>query len=309
MALVPAKSLATTCVVKRKMIWEIPSDWTMQQAAAIPYVYSTVYYALIVRGKIKRGESILIHSGSDVLGQAAINLALNYGLTVYATVDNENERRFLNDSFPQLSENIRNSHEPLEPFIIRATKGKGVDLILSSLGDEKCRASACCLGISGRFLEIRKFGVNNNSPLGLSIRSENISFHDICLDSIMEDDEVIETVVNLVNVGLSDGTILPLPISVYNDKQLEEAFRFMADGERIGKVIVKVRDEEDNEETLIPEPKLKSACPRFFLRSDRCYIITGGLGGMGLGKLTLFKLNLDHVFQAIFFCNSNFRTS
>jgi fatty acid synthase len=46
------------------------------------------------------------------------------------------------------------------------TDGKGVDLILNSLSEEKLQASLRCLANGGRFLEIGKFDLANNSPLG-----------------------------------------------------------------------------------------------------------------------------------------------
>lgn len=73
MAMVQAKSLATTCVVQKNMMWEVPDNWKLEEASTIPCVYSTVYYALVVRGKMRKGESILIHAGSGGVGQAAIS--------------------------------------------------------------------------------------------------------------------------------------------------------------------------------------------------------------------------------------------
>lgn len=49
-------------------------------------VYATAYYALVVRGGMKKGESILIHSGSGGVGQAAIAIALSMGCRVFTTV-------------------------------------------------------------------------------------------------------------------------------------------------------------------------------------------------------------------------------
>lgn len=103
MAMVPAKSLATTCVAQKNMMWEIPDSWTMEQASTVPCVYSTVYYALVVRGKMKKGESILIHAGSGGVGQAAISVALQAGLTVYTTVGSKEKRDFLKKTFPKVS--------------------------------------------------------------------------------------------------------------------------------------------------------------------------------------------------------------
>lgn len=284
MAMVQAKSLATTCVAQRNMIWDIPETWTMEQASTVPCVYSTVYYALVVRGKMRRGESILIHAGSGGVGQAAISVALHHGLTVYTTVGSKEKREFLKKTFPQLTDaNISNSRDTsFEQFVLRATKGRGVNLVLNSLAEEKLQASVRCLGLNGRFLEIGKLDLNNNSPLGMSVFLKNTSFHGILLDSVMEgDDETIQEVVGLVADGIKSGAVRPLPTSVFNEKQVEQAFRFMASGKHIGKVVVKVRDEEARK-TLAPTPKLITAIPRTYVHNEKSYIIVGGLGGFGL---------------------------
>ncbi|XP_055312062.1 fatty acid synthase-like [Sitodiplosis mosellana] len=283
MAMVQAKSLATTCVAQRNMIWEIPNNWTMEQASTVPIVYSTVYYALVVRGKMKTGESILIHAGAGGVGQAAISVALHHGLTVYTTCS-KGKRELLKKTFPQLTDaNISNSRDTsFEQFVMLATKGKGVDLVLNSLAEEKLQASIRCLGLNGRFLEIGKFDLNNNSSLGMSVFLKNTSFHGILLDSILEgDDETIETVVGLVAEGIKDGAVRPLPTTVFNDNQIEDAFRFMSRAKHIGKVVVKIRDEE-SQEILKPTPQPILAISRTYMYDHKSYILVGGLGGFGL---------------------------
>lgn len=52
----------------------------------MPVVYATAYYALVVRGRMRRGETVLIHSGSGGVGQAAIAIALSLGCRVFTTV-------------------------------------------------------------------------------------------------------------------------------------------------------------------------------------------------------------------------------
>ena len=103
MAMVQAKSLATTCIAQKNMMWDVPDNWTMEEASTIPCVYSTVYYALSIRGKMKKGESILIHAGSGGVGQAAISVALDAGLTVFTTVGSKEKRDYLKKTFPKVS--------------------------------------------------------------------------------------------------------------------------------------------------------------------------------------------------------------
>ncbi|XP_050089071.1 fatty acid synthase [Anopheles aquasalis] len=284
MAMVQAKSLATTCVAQRNMIWSIPDSWTMEQASTVPCVYSTVYYALVMRGRMKRGESILIHAGSGGVGQAAISVALAAGVTVYTTVGSAEKRAFLKRTFPQLTDrHIGNSRDcSFEQLVMRETQGRGVDLVLNSLAEEKLQASVRCLGLNGRFLEIGKFDLNNNSPLGMSVFLKNTQFHGILLDSVMEgDDETIAEVVRLVADGITSGAVRPLPTSVFSETQVEQAFRFMASGKHIGKVVIRVREEE-KQKVLKPAPKLINAIPRTYMHAEKAYILIGGLGGFGL---------------------------
>lgn len=277
MAMVAAKSIATTCTAQRKLMWEIPESWTMLEASTIPCAYLTVYYALIVRGKICRGESIIIHAGAGDVGLAAISVALHYELNVYTTVGNQVEKDFLKQTFHQLTDtNISNSCDALEEFIMTATQGRGVDLVLCSLSGEKLTTSVRCLSSNGRFLGIGKL----DSPM--SVRLNNSSFHSILLDSIIEsDDETIAQLVDLVGEGMKTGAVRPLPTRVFNEKQVVEAFRCVDAGRHIGKIVIKVRDEEECNK-IVPHRKLIEAKPRTYFCSDKSYIIVGGLGGFGL---------------------------
>ncbi|EDW02934.1 fatty acid synthase [Drosophila grimshawi] len=291
MALVSAKSLATNCLANKNLLWDIPDKWSMEEASTVPCVYATVYYALLVRGQMKKGERILIHAGSGGVGQAAISVALHHGLTVFTTVGSKEKREFLLKRFPKLqARNIGNSRDTsFEQLIMRETNGHGVDLVLNSLSEEKLQASIRCLGLDGRFLEIGKFDLSNNSPLGMSVFLKNTSFHGILLDSVMEGEvEMQKRIVSLVSEGIKSGAVIPLPTTVYADQEIEKAFRFMASGKHIGKVIIKVRNEE--EQSAVPKQRLINAIPRTYMHPEKSYIVVGGLGGFGL-ELTNWLVN------------------
>lgn len=277
MALVHSGSMATTCLVRRNLMWEVPSNWTMEQASTIPCVYSTVYYALVVRGKMKRGESILVHAGGGGIGLAAICVALHYGLVVYATVASKEQRRFLKKIFPQLTNaHIGDSRDTsFEQFIMRATNGHGVDLVLNSLPGEKLLASVRCLGLNGRFLQIGEIDLNDNSTLGMSVFLKNTSFHGIRLDSVLGGDEkTIEMIVNLVANGIRNGAIRPLPTTIFDSHEIGEALRFVICGKHVGKAVVKIREEEQ-QKVIKPTPKQIAATPKTHMHGEKSYIIIG----------------------------------
>ncbi|KAM6049680.1 fatty acid synthase isoform 2-T2 [Theristicus caerulescens] len=284
MGLLPAKGLATVVDCDKRFMWEVPKNWTLEEAASVPVVYATAYYALVIRGGMKKGESILIHSGSGGVGQAAIAIALSMGCRVFATVGSTEKREYLQARFPQLDANSfassRNTN--FEQHILRVTNGKGVDLVLNSLAEEKLQASLRCLAQHGRFLEIGKFDLSNNSSLGMAFFLKNVAFHGVLLDAVFEDgNQDWELVSDLLKKGIKDGVVKPLRSTVFDKEEVEAAFRFMAQGKHIGKVMIKVQEEE-KESALRSKPVKISAISRTSCPSTKSYIITGGLGGFGL---------------------------
>ncbi|KOC60060.1 Fatty acid synthase [Habropoda laboriosa] len=257
MAMVPARGLATTVVADRGFMWEVPDKWSLEEAATVPVAYATSYYALCVRGGLKPGDSVLIHAGSGGVGQASISIALHAGCKVFTTVGTQDKRDFLKKMFPQLTDkNIGNSRDTsFEQLVLTETNGRGVDIVLNSLAEEKLQASIRCLAIGGRFLEIGKFDLSNDTPLGMAVFLKNVSFHGILLDAICEDDGPDRREVNNNSNNPSD--LWPLVNTLV------------------------FRDEEP-QKVVQPAPKIVAAIPRTYMNPEKSYILVGGLGGFGL---------------------------
>ncbi|XP_060802513.1 fatty acid synthase-like [Amyelois transitella] len=287
MGMVAARGLATTVAADKGFLWEVPAKWTLEEAATVPVAYATAYYALTVRGRMRSGESVLIHAGTGGVGQAAIAIALHAGCEVFTTVGTPDKRAFLRQRFPQLEDaNIGNSRDiSFEQLVLRRTRGRGVDLVLNSLAGDKLLASVRCLAEGGRFLEIGKLDLSENTPLGMSIFLKNTTFHGILLDALFEaggEHPEKAAVCRCLSEGLASGAVRPLPATVYGDQQLEAAFRYMATGKHIGKVVLRVRDEEPGAAPARPSAKLLSAIPRTYFHPAKSYVLVGGLGGFGL---------------------------
>ncbi|KAL0872273.1 hypothetical protein ABMA27_004663 [Loxostege sticticalis] len=285
MGMVAARGLATTVVADKGFLWEVPAKWTLEEASTVPVAYSTAYYALSVRGRMRKGDSVLIHAGTGGVGQAAIAIALHAGCTVFTTVGTPDKRKFLRERFPSLpDENIGNSRDTtFEQMVLMRTGGRGVDLVLNSLADEKLQASVRCLAEGGRFLEIGKLDLSNNTALGMAIFLKNTTFHGILLDALFEagtDNPEKAAVVRCMSEGIASGAVRPLPATVFADQQLEQAFRYMATGKHIGKVVLRVREEEAA--GARPQARLIPAQPRTYMHPGKTYVLVGGLGGFGL---------------------------
>ncbi|KAF4106419.1 fatty acid synthase [Onychostoma macrolepis] len=285
MGLLPAKGLATCVDADKRFLWDIPSSWTLEQAASVPVVYATAYYSLVVRGRLRPGESVLIHSGSGGVGQAAIAIALSMRCRVFTTVGSGEKAAYLQERFPQLTaESFANSRDAsFEQHVMLQTQGKGVDLVLNSLAEEKLQASLRCLARHGRFLEIGKYDLSNNTPLGMALFLKNVAFHGILLDALFEEgNREWEEVSELLKKGITSGVVQPLRTTVFERNQVEDAFRYMAQGKHIGKVLLQVRSEETSSTVPAASPLSIPAICRTFFPASLSYIITGGLGGFGL---------------------------
>ncbi|KAL4648124.1 fatty acid synthase [Arapaima gigas] len=291
MGLLPAKGLATYVDADKRFLWEVPSSWSLEQAASVPVVYATAYYALVVRGRLRPGESVLIHSGSGGVGQAAIAIALSQHCRVFTTAGSAEKRAYLQERFPQLgAESFANSRDTsFEQHVLLHTKGKGelafvhsVDMVLNSLAEEKLQASLRCLARHGRFLEIGKYDLSNNTPLGMALFLKNVAFHGILLDALFEEgNREWEEVSHLLEEGIAAGVVQPLRTTVFERSRVEDAFRFMAQGKHIGKVLLQVLSEEQGT-GVQATPLLLPAICRTYCPPSHSYIITGGLGGFGL---------------------------
>lgn len=189
--------LATYCDSSDGIMWDIPEKWSFEEAATIPVVYFKVYYAFFVAAKIQKGKSVLIHSGSGGVGQAAIQVAFAYGLEVFTTVSTDEKMKYLLEKFPQLkAENIGNSKDTtFEQMIQIRTKGQGVDYVLNSLSDDKLEASIRCVGMNGTFLEIGPDDIEIRTRIHLSrrIHFKAVFFEDLSTNS---DDMMVRLVID-----------------------------------------------------------------------------------------------------------------
>ena len=79
---------------------------------------------------------------------------------------------------------------------------------------------------------------------------------------------------SLFDEGVKNGVVKPLPVTVFQNTELEKAFRFMAQGRHIGKVVISTKDSNSNPP--------KTIVPKFSCKHNKSYLVTGGLGGFGL---------------------------
>ncbi|WP_102417665.1 type I polyketide synthase [Mycobacterium sp. 4858] len=252
----------------------LPPGLTDAQAAAVPTAHATAWYGLNDLARIKAGEKVLIHSGTGGVGQAAIAIARAAGAEIFATAGSAKRRNILQDMG---IEHVYDSRSvEFAEQIRRDTAGCGVDVVLNSLTGAAQLAGLKLLAPGGRFVEIGKRDIYGDTRLGLFPFRRNLTFYavDLGLMSLTHPGrvrELLDTVYKLTADGL-----LPMPESThYPLTDAATAIRVMSAAEHTGKLVLDVVRAGKSSAVLPPEDV------RVF-RPDGSYIISGGLGGIGL---------------------------
>ncbi|XP_065215656.1 fatty acid synthase-like [Planococcus citri] len=284
MGIIEKEAIATTVQPHHYMTWKIPDYLTLEEGATIPTVYLTVIIAFFFKMNLRRGCSVLIHAGSGGIGQAAINICLHYECEIFTTVGTPEKVQFIRETFPQIPEShIGNSRDTsFEQLIIQQTNGRGVDVVLNSLIGEKMQASVRCLAYAGHFIEIGKYDMLEKQTLNLEHFLNDISFHSIQMDLGDRGDSHLKIALrNKLSELLDQGVVKPLHRTVFQADEVESAYRFMAAGKHIGKVLIKMNNEE-NELEGKPTSIFRKCEPQVLCQEYSAYVIVGGLGGMGM---------------------------
>ncbi len=260
-------------LVDARLVFPVPEFMSHEEAATLPTVFLTAHYALRQLARMRRGESILIHGGTGGVGQAAIQIAKQLGLEVFATAGSEEKRQLLREQGVQHVLNSRNLEFARE--VREITRGRGVDAVLNSFAGDFIPRSLEVLAPYGRFLEIGKIDVYGNSRIGLYQLKDNISYFVIDLGQYVQlrQAQAGELFVELA-AEIRAGRYRPLPYHVFPASHCVEAFRWMAQGKHIGKNVLAFDD---------PDLRVaRSSQPQERFRSNGTYLISGGAGGFSL---------------------------
>jgi len=266
------KSFSTYTTTDARLVVHKPPTISFEEAATIPVVFLTAYYALHYLGRISKGERVLIHAAAGGVGLAAIQMAKAAGAEIFATAGSPEKREFLKSLGVKYVMDSRSL--AFADRVMDLTDGKGVDIVLNSLAGEAIPKSLSVLGAYGRFLEIGKRDIDNNSNLGLRPFQNNLSFFAVDLDRLLQERlDFSSSLFRELMQYFNSGTFHPLPHRVFPISQVASAFRYMTQAKHIGKIVVDLL-----EPVMIPP----AAQETITFRESGTYLITGGLGGFGL---------------------------
>ncbi len=252
----------------------LPPGLTAEAAAAMSTTYGTAWYGLHDLAGIGSGDRVLIHSATGGVGQAAIAIARRAGAEIFATAGSPQRRQLLRDMGVEHVYDSRTTE--FAELIRRDSDGYGVDIVLNSLPGAAQRAGFELLSTDGRFVEIGKRDVYANNQLGLYPFRRNLTFYYVDL-ALMCDTRPrrVRDLVGTVYELVADGELPHPPTTHYPLAEAATAIRVMSAAEHSGKLVLDMPLGGQSSAVVPPQ-----RAPVF--RRDGAYVITGGLGGLGL---------------------------
>lgn len=254
-----------------------PPSIAHDQACTIPITFLTAYYGLVHLAQLQPGERVLIHAGAGGVGLAAIQIAQHIGAELFVTAGSESKRDFVRSLGVQHVYSSRSVAFAEE--ILADTERQGVDVVLNSLPGEAITKSLALLRAYGRFLEIGKTDIYQNRMIGLLPFQDNLSYFAIDLDRMLRQrPEYIRTLFSEVMGHFMAGHYRPLMYTRFPTEATIDAFRYMSQRKNIGKVVVSVEGGYGERD----RPRRDAPAQGGVVRRDGTYLVTGGLGAIGL---------------------------
>jgi NAD(P)-dependent dehydrogenase (short-subunit alcohol dehydrogenase family)/acyl carrier protein len=242
-----------------QLLAPVPDGVSAVDAATIPAAALTARLAFDW-AQLKPGDRVLIHAASGGVGLAAIQMAQQHGAIVFATAST-----YKRATLRRLGvEHVYDSRSTdFADQILADTDGAGVDVVLNSLTNEGfVEATVRATAQNGRFAEIAKRDIW--TPEQMAAARPDIAYEIVALDgTTVQEPERIRGLLGEVSDGLASCEWTPLPVEIYPLTEAKTAFRRMQQARHIGKIVLQM-----------PKPLQP--------RGDRSYLITGGLGAIGL---------------------------
>ncbi|MEE1757448.1 SDR family NAD(P)-dependent oxidoreductase [Streptomyces sp. SP18CS02] len=247
--------IGTVAVTDHRMLAKVPDGWSFTQAASVPAVFLTAYYALVDLADLRPGERVLIHAGTGGVGMAAVQLAQHLGAEVFATASPAKWHALrsmgLDDSHIASSRDLE-----FEEKFRRTGRGLGMDVVLDSLAGEFVDASLRLLSPGGRFLEMGKTDVRDAAVVAAD--------HDGAVyrafDLVEAGEDRIQGMLGELLGLFERGLLRHGPITTWDVHHAPDAFRHLSQARHIGKVVLTVPSAPDPRGTVL---------------------ITGGTGALG----------------------------
>ena len=241
-----ADAFGPVAVTDRRLLARAPERWSHAQAASVPIVFLTAYYALVDLADIREGERLLVHAAAGGVGMAAVQLARHLGVEVFGTASHA--KWGLLEGLGLDSAHVASSRdlEFAERFA-SVDGGRAVDVVLDCLSGEFVDASLGLLGEGGRFIEMGKTDVRD--PTEVAAAHGGVFYR--AFDLLEAGPERIREMLGELLALFERGVLQPLPMTGWDVRDARDAFRFMSQARHVGKNVFELPRKIDARGTVL----------------------------------------------------------
>ena len=236
-ALLPGGGYAEYAVTQASHCLPVPKGMGLEQAAALPETFFTVWSNVFQRGKLKPHEKFLVHGGSSGIGTTAIQLANVFGSEVYATAGTEAKCLVCEELGAKRAINYMK-----EDFLDVMKSLGGVNLILDMVGGVYIEKNIKALVDDGRLVQIA-FLQGAKAELNFAqimTRRLTITGSTLRPQSDLSKAQIASELFRNVWPLLSNGRLKPVINSVFELEDVTSAHLLMESSQHIGKILLKV---------------------------------------------------------------------
>ncbi|MFI0408242.1 SDR family NAD(P)-dependent oxidoreductase [Actinomadura sp. 3N508] len=204
----------------QRLLARIPDGWSFVTAATVPIAFLTAYYGLRDLGRLRAGDTALVHAAAGGVGMAAVQLARHFGADVRATAHPSKW-----DAVDVPREHVASSRT-----LDYASEFGAVDVVLNSLAHQHVDASLGLLRPGGRFVEMGKTDIRDPADHpGVEYRSFDLM--DAGLDRLRD---VFAELMPLFD----SGELRPLPVTAWDVRYARHALRQLSQARHTGKLVL-----------------------------------------------------------------------
>jgi len=217
---------------KMEQVHPLPVNVSFAQGAAMGTPYATAYRGLCQRAGAKPGETVLVHGASGGVGTAAVQLARARGLRVFGTAGSDEGRKLAHE---QGAHEVFDHRAP-DHFeqIMKATSGRGVDVIVELLANENLGKDLTILAKGGRVVVIGSRGRVEIDPRDTMQRDADI--RGMVLPNTPPAE--LASIHAALVVGLENGTLRPLIGKEFSLADAAKAHRAVMQSGALGKIVL-----------------------------------------------------------------------
>ncbi|MEJ2442464.1 MAG: NAD(P)H-quinone oxidoreductase [Exilibacterium sp.] len=218
----------------------VPVGLSLQDAAAVPETFFTVWSNVFDRGNLKTGESLLVHGGSSGIGTAAIQMAAARGARVFTTAGSEEKCQACRELGAEIAVNYR--EKDFVAVLTQATGKQGVDVILDMVGGDYISRNVALAAMDGRIINIAYLQGATAEVNFLPIMLKRLTLTGSTLrpQSPATKAAIAENLRRHIWPLIEAGKIKPVIARRFPLAEAAAAHRFMESGRHIGKIVLTV---------------------------------------------------------------------